>query len=141
MTSKRENILARILTIVTPTTGISNRAYRDRVVALTRTETPSILIEGVSDSAEQNTSLPTLDWSLTVRCSVIVRSSTPVTTSDATVVNMHSRIMADLTLNGYAIDVQPNNVDIQTIDSDQPTGVIACEYLVRYRTEINDLTQ
>ena len=54
---------------------------------------------------------------------------------------MHSRIMADLTLNGYAIDVQPNNVDIQTIDSDQPTGVIACEYLVRYRTEINDLTQ
>ena len=141
MTSKRENILARILTIVTPTTGISNRAYRDRVVALTRTETPSILIEGVSDSAEQNTSLPTLDWSLTVRCSVIVRSSTPVTTSDPTVVNMHSRIMADLTLNGYAIDVQPNNVDIQTIDSDQPTGVIAGEYLVRYRTEINDLTQ
>jgi len=141
MTSKRENILARILTIVTPTTGISNRAYRDRVVALTRAETPSILIEGVSDSAEQNTSLPTLDWSLTVRCSVIVRSSTPVTTSDATVVNMHSRIMADLTLNGYAIDVQPDNVDIQTIDSDQPTGVIACEYLVRYRTEINDLTQ
>ena len=141
MTSKRENILARILTIVTPTTGISNRAYRDRVVALTRTETPRILIEGISDSAEQNTSLPTLDWSLTVRCSVIVRSSTPVTTSDATVVNMHSRIMADLTLNGYAIDVQPNNVDIQTIDSDQPTGVIACEYLVRYRTEINDLTQ
>ena len=141
MTSKRENILARILTIVTPTTGISNRAYRDRVVALTRAETPSILIEGVSDSAEQNTSLPTLDWSLTVRCSVIVRSSTPVTTSDATVVNMHSRIMADLTLNGYAIDVQPNNVDIQTIDSDQPTGVIACEYLVRYRTEINDLSQ
>ena len=141
MTSKRENILARILTIVTPTTGISNRAYRDRVVALTRAETPSILIEGISDSAEQNTSLPTLDWSLTVRCRVIVRSSTPVTTSDATVVNMHSRIMADLTLNGYAIDVQPNNVDIQTIDSDQPTGVIACEYLVRYRTEINDLTQ
>tara|TARA_A100000172_G_scaffold58800_1_gene38440 strand:- start:306 stop:731 length:426 start_codon:yes stop_codon:yes gene_type:complete len=141
MTSKRENILARILTIVTPTTGISNRAYRDRVVALTRAETPSILIEGVSDSAEQNTSLPTLDWSLTVRCSVIVRSSTPITTSDATVVNMHSRIMADLTLNGYAIDVQPGNVDIQTIDSDQPTGVIACEYLVRYRTEINDLSQ
>ena len=141
MTSKRENILARILTIVTPTTGISNRAYRDRVVALTSAETPSIFIEGISDSAEQNTSLPTLDWSLTVRCSVIVRSSTPVTTSDPTVVNMHSRIMADLTLNGYAIDVQPNNVDIQTIDSDQPTGVIACEYLVRYRTEINDLTQ
>ena len=44
MTTKRENILARLLTVITPTTGISSRAYRDRVVALTRTQTPSILI-------------------------------------------------------------------------------------------------
>ena len=73
MTTKRENILARLLTVITPTTGISNRAYRDRVVALTRTQTPSILIEAVDDNPEQNTSLPTLDWSMTVKCSIIVR--------------------------------------------------------------------
>ena len=141
MTTKRENILARLLTVITPTTGISNRAYRDRVVALTRTQTPRILIEAVDDNPEQNTSLPTLDWSMTVKCSIIARSATPVITADAVIENMHSRIMADLTLNGYAIDVQPGAVTIDTLDSDQPTGIINCNYIVRYRTEINDLTQ
>ena len=141
MTTKRENILARLLTVITPTTGISNRAYRDRVVALTRSQTPSILIEAVDDNPEQNTSLPTLDWSMTVKCSIIVRSGTPVITADPVIENMHSRIMADLTLNGYAIDVQPGAVSIETLDSDQPTGIINCNYIVRYRTEINDLTQ
>ena len=141
MTTKRENILARLLTVITPTTGISSRAYRDRVVALTRTQTPSILIEAVDDNPEQNTSLPTLDWSMTVKFSIIVRSATPVITADSVIENMHSRIMADLTLNGYAIDVQPGAVSIETLDSDQPTGIINCNYIVRYRTEINDLTQ
>ena len=141
MTTKRENILARLLTVITPTTGISSRAYRDRVVALTRSQTPSILIEAVDDNPEQNTSLPTLDWSMTVKCSIIVRSATPVITADSVIENMHSRIMADLTLNGYAIDVQPGAVSIETLDSDQPTGIINCNYIVRYRTEINDLTQ
>ena len=78
---------------------------------------------------------------MTVRCAVIVRSSTPVTTADAVVENMHSRIMADLTVNGYAIDVQPGAVVIETLDSDQPTGIINCNYIVRYRTEVDDLTQ
>jgi hypothetical protein len=96
MTTKRENILARLLTVITPTTGISSRAYRDRVVALTRSQTPSILIEAVDDNPEQNTSLPTLDWSMTVKCSIIVRSATPVITADPVIENMHSRIMADL---------------------------------------------
>ena len=140
MTTKRENILARLLTVITPTTGISNRAYRDRVVALTRTQTPSILIEAVDDTPEQNTSLPTLDWSMTVRCAVIVRSSTPVTTADAVVENMHSRIMADLTLNGNAIDIQPADTSFEFIDADQSGGIIGCEYEIRYRTNVDDLS-
>ena len=141
MTTKRETILARVLTLVTPTTGISNRAYRDRVVALTRTETPSILVEVVSDTAEQTTSVPTLDWTMTIRCSVIVRSSSPFTTADAVVENMHSRLMADLTLNGQAIDIEPTNVSFEQIDADQPAGVVGCEYVIRYRTQTADLTQ
>ena len=141
MTTKREKIIARVLTVVTPTTGISNRAYRDRVTALTRSETPSILLEVVSDTAEQTTSMPTLDWTLTIRCSVIVRSSTAFTTADAVVENMHSRLMADLTLDGNAIDIEPSNVSFDQIDSDQPAGVVGCEYVIRYRTQTADLTQ
>jgi hypothetical protein len=141
MATKRETILARILTVVTPTTGVSNRVYRDRVVAFTREESPGILIEAVSDNPTQATSLPTLDWSMTVRCSVIIRSSTPITSSDPVIENMHSRLMADLTLNGNAIDIEPSNVSWEVFDADQPGAVISCDYLVRYRTQTTDLSQ
>jgi hypothetical protein len=48
--------------------------------------------------------------------------------------------MADLTLGGYAIDVQPQSVSFDLIEADQPAGVIALEYLVRYRTSVTDLS-
>ena len=141
MTTKRETIVARILTVVTPTTGISNRAYRDRVTALSRTEMPSILVEAVSDGAEQTSSINSLDWTLTVKCSVMVQSSNPVTAADGIVENMHSRLMADVTLNGNAVDITPSGVTVEVIDADQAIGVIGCDYIVRYRTLTADLTQ
>ena len=60
--------------------------------------------------------------------------------ADPIVESLHSKITADLTLGGYAIDVQPVGVDFALMDADQPAGVISCNYLVRYRTEMNDLT-
>jgi hypothetical protein len=140
MTTKRESILAQIATTLAGTTGVSTRIYRSRVEPLTRGESPAIVIEPISDSAEQNTSLPTLDWSLTVRVAVIVRGNVPDQQADATVESLHSKLMADLTLGGYAIDVQPQSVSFDLIEADQPAGVIACEYLVRYRTSVTDLT-
>jgi hypothetical protein len=98
------------------------------------------VVEPISDSAEQNTSLPTLDWSLTVRVAVIVRGDVPDQQADATVESLHSKLMADLTLGGYAIDIQPQGVSFDLVEADQPAGVIACDYLVRYRTSVTDLT-
>ena len=49
--------------------------------------------------------------------------------------------MADLTVNNLAIDVQPSDTSFELLDADQPGGVIGVEYIVRYRTEIDDLTQ
>ena len=141
MTTKREQIMARLLTTLANTTGVSTRIYRSRVVPLSRGESPALILEPVSDTVEQNTSLPTLDHSLTVRVSVIVRGDVPDNLADATVESLHSKIMADLTVNGNAIDVQPGAVVIETLDSDQPTGIINCNYIVRYRTEVDDLTQ
>ena len=109
MTTKREQILARLLTTLANTTGVSTRIYRSRVVPLTRGESPALVLEPVSDTVEQNTSLPTLDHTLTIKIS--------------------------------AIDVQPSDTSFELLDADQPGGVISCDYLVRYRTEIDDLTQ
>ena len=140
MTTKRETILAAIRTALTGTTGVSTRIYRSRVEPLARQESPAIVVEPVSDSAEQNTALPTLDWSLTVRVAVIVRGDIPDQLADPIVEDAHGKIMADLTLGGYAIDVQPINVNFELQEADQPAGVIMMDYLVRYRTSVTDLS-
>ena len=140
MTTKRESILNQIATTLAPTAGITGRIYRSRVSALARAESPAIVVEPIRDDVEQNTSLPTLDWTLTVRVAIIVRSLVPDQAADAIVEDMHSRIMADLTVGGYAIDVQPDAVSFDLVEADQPAGVISSNYLVRYRTAVNDLT-
>tara|TARA_Y100001970_G_scaffold276958_1_gene380452 strand:+ start:391 stop:816 length:426 start_codon:yes stop_codon:yes gene_type:complete len=140
MTTKREQILDQIKSVLTSTAGVSSRVYRSRVVPLARNESPALVIEPVSDSSQANLSLPKLDWSLNVRVAVIVRGDVPDEVADPIVESLHSKITADLTLGGYAIDVQSVGVDFALMDADQPAGVISCNYLVRYRTEMNDLT-
>ena len=139
MTTKRESILAQIATTMAGTTGVSTRIYRSRVEPLTRGESPAIVIQPITDQAQQNTSLPTLDWSLTVRIDVIVRGNIPDQQADATVESMHSKLMADLTLGGLAYDIQPSLVNFELVEADQPAGVIACDYVVRYRTQVASL--
>ena len=142
--SKRETILARVLTVITPTSGISNRAYRSRQVPLNnRSQFPAITIQPISDDPEQTSSLPKLDWSLRIRVTVFHIGSTstaPDTAADSVVESMHSLLMADLTLNGNAIDIQPEGVSWDMIDADQPTVAVNCEYLIRYRTSVEDLS-
>ena len=141
MTTKRENILARIITQLANTTNVGTRIYRSRVVPLQRDESPALIVEPVSDTIEQNTSPSTLDHFLTVRISVIVRGDVPDKVADPIVESLHSKICTDLTLNGLAIDVQPGNTSFEAVDADQPAGVVGVEYLIRYRTLVADLTQ
>jgi hypothetical protein len=141
MTTKRENILAAIKTALTGTTGVGTRIYRSRVEPMSRNESPAIIIEPVSDTPVQNTSLPTLDWTLRVRIVVIERGTVPDQAADDTIQSLHSKMMADLTLGGYAIDVEPAQTSFQLLEADQPAGIIFCEFEIRYRTQVADLTQ
>lgn len=106
-----------------------------------RNETPALVIEPVQINYAQNTSLPTLDATMRVRLTVVVRGTVPDQLADATVVSMHSKVMADLTLGGVAIDVQPVQTLFNLIEADQPAGLVSCEYDIKYRTLVADLTQ
>tara|TARA_R100000278_G_C5436858_1_gene152236 strand:- start:78 stop:503 length:426 start_codon:yes stop_codon:yes gene_type:complete len=141
MTTKRENILATIKTTLADTTGVDTRIYRSRVEPLSRDESPAIVIEPISDDADQNTSMPTLDWTLRIRVSVIERATIPDQAADDTIESLHSKIMSDLTVGGYAIDVQPVRTEFEFIEADQTLGIISNEYEIRYRTQVADLTQ
>lgn len=137
--SKREQILAAIKTALNGTTGVGSRIYRSRVEPLARQESPAIIVEPLKDRCEQNTSLPTLDWSLLVRVAVIIRANVPDQAADPTVESLHEKVMADLTLGGLAIDVQPVQVEFQAVEADVPAGVVICDYLVKYRTSVTNL--
>jgi hypothetical protein len=139
MTTRRETILAAVRTALTGTTGVSTRIYRSRVEPLARAESPAIVVEPIEDVAQQNTSLPTLDWSLTVRIAVVVRANIPDQAADPIVESLHSKLMADLTLGGLAMDIQPLRVEFQIVEADQPAGVVTCDYLVRYRSSVTNL--
>ena len=138
--TKREQVLAAIRTALTGTTGVGTRIYRSRVEPLARSESPAIVVEPLKDRAEQNTSLPTLDWSLVVRIAVVVRANIPDQAADPVVESLHSKLMADLTLGGLAMDIQPVQVEFQPVEADVPAGVVMCDYLVRYRTSVTNLS-
>lgn len=140
MATRREQILAQIATTLASTTGVSGRVYRSRVTAMARAESPALIIEPISDTCQQITSLPKLDWTLRVRIVVTIRSTNAYTDADAVINSMHSLLMADLTLGGLAIDVQPSVTNFDFFDADQPAGVFTNEYEVLYRTTVADLS-
>jgi hypothetical protein len=140
MATKREQILTAIVTALASTVGVSGRVYRSRVTAVQRAESPAIVVEPISDTPTQNTSLPTLDWRMRVRVSVIVRGDVPDQLADPVIESMHSKMVADLTLGGLAIDVQPDEVSFNLVDADQPAGVIFNDYIVQYRTSVASLS-
>ena len=139
MPTRREQILSRITTILASTAGVSGRGYRSRVEPIIRGQSPAIVVEPVSDQAEQTT-LATLNWSLVVRVTVFTRGAIPDQLADPIVASVYDLIMQDTTLNGYAIDVLPIGTQFEMIEADQAAGVVACDFSIRYRTPLNTLT-
>ena len=141
MASKREQILAAIKTNLANTTGVGNRIYRSRAEPMARAESPSLVLEFVTDEPTVNSATYLkLDWTLRVRIVVIVRSQTPDTTADPTIESLHTKIVSDPTLGGIALDVRPLTVTFDVVEADQPAGIISCEYEIDYRSSYNDLS-
>jgi hypothetical protein len=139
MASKRETILARVVAALAGTTGVSTRIYRSRVEPLARGEAPAIVVEPVSDQAVQDT-VGTLKWTLTFRVSVIVRGAVTDQLADPAMLDVHSKLMADDTLDGLVILLLPSTVSFETIEADQPAGVVSAEFTAQYRTALNSLS-
>ena len=136
--SRRELILARMKTNLD---AISNATvYRSRVEPLARGETPAIIIEPVEDNPTDTNFFDKLDWAMRVRVSTIVRAAVPDDDSDTYTQQVHLRLMADPTINSYALDLTPDRTDFSLVEADIPLGIISQDFIVRYRTSRSDLT-
>lgn len=135
----REQILASIVTRLSAAPSLSGRVYRSRVEAFSRAESTAVLVEPISDQAEQTT-IPRLDWALTVRVAVVARGAIPDQVADPFAEEVHARMTADLSLGGLAMDVQPVGVSFEMIGADQPAGVISMDFRVLYKTSLTNIS-
>ena len=141
MATKRERILAAITTSLANTTGVGARIYRSRVEALTRSETPALVIEPISDTPEDTQTFnDKVTWEFKIRISVIVRGTTPDQVADPTIESLHTKVLTDPSVGGLALDVRPSTTSFEILEADQPAGVISCEFDITYRTAYNSLT-
>lgn len=136
MTTRREQIIQAIVAAIA---GGTTPVYRSRVEPLARNETPAIVVEPLSDNATQTT-LGRLDWSLTLRVMVIVRGDGPDQLADPIIADIHQRIMADMSIGGLAVDLQPGSTSYDLTEGDQPVGVISQEFTVLYKTNLQNLS-
>lgn len=136
--TRRELILARIKTNLDAATGVT--VYRSRVEPLARGEVPAIIVEPVNDQPIDTNFYDKLDWTLRVRITTLIRADVPDDASDTYTQQVHALLMADQTLNGYALDLTPDRTDFSLYEADVPLGVISQDFLVRYRSSRTDLT-
>lgn len=136
--TKRELILTRIKSNLDAITGAT--VYRSRVEPLARGEVPAVIVEPVNDQPTDTNFFDKLDWSMRVRVTTLVRAAVPDDLSDTYSQQVHSLLMADQTVNGYALDLTPDRTDFELYEADVPLGVISQDFLVRYRTSRTDLT-
>ena len=141
MSTKREKILTKIKTQLAGTTGVGTRIYRSRATPVSRDEGAVLIYEPMSESCEVRRN--NLQWTLNVRLSIITRGTKTKTldqAADPIVLSIHSKLISDITLGGFAIDVTPRNVSFDIVDGDQPSGVVSLDYIIIYQTEISDLS-
>lgn len=134
----RELILARLKSNLDSISGAT--VYRSRVEPLARGEVPAVIVEPVNDQPVDTSFYDKLDWTMRVRITTLVRAAVPDDDSDTYTQQVHSLLMADQTVNGYALDLTPDRTDFSLYEADVPLGVISQDYLVRYRTSRTDLT-
>jgi len=135
--TRRELILSRIKSNLDSITGAT--VYRSRVEPLSRGECPAVIVEPVNDQPSEEF-FSTLQWTLRVRVTVLVRAGIPDDDSDTYSQQVHLKIMSDPTCNGYALDIDPDRVDFSLYEADVPLGVISMDYRVKYRSSRTDLT-
>jgi hypothetical protein len=139
MTTRRETILAAVRTALTNTTGVGARIYRSRVEPISRAESPAIVVEPLTETADSSV-VPKLDWQLTIRVAIIVRGSVPDQLADPIVEDVHRKLLSDTALLALVVEIVPTRISFDSMEADQPAGVVMMDYSIRYRTQAADLS-
>lgn len=140
MSTIREQIILAIKAQLVSVAGVDDtHIYRTRTQAITKGGLPAIVIEPDSDSPLQNV-VPFLDWKLKLKILIFARGDEPDALADPILNSVHSKIMADLSVGGLAMHIEPDAVDWEFIDGDKSLVALTCRYVILYRTAEKNLS-
>lgn len=131
--------MLQLVSVLTPTTGISGRVFRSDPYGNDRDDTPCINIGWSSEQPSPET-VPMLERTLLVEVSVLVRGDVPDAVADPIISDAHARIMADASLSGLAIDTRLESASFEVVSADQTAGKLTHEYSVKFRHSYNNMT-
>lgn len=136
--SAREQILQAMAETLVDIEGLVGGVWRSRRDVIARGECPLIIIEPVSDSAQQN-DYTFLTWTLQVQIIVVTRGQEPDRLADPIITAIHERLMDDQTLGGRAMDLQPVSVAFSAESADQVVGYANYQFSVTYQTPLQSM--
>lgn len=131
------------MTALVGVTGVADaNIFRSRKEALAKAEAPAVIVEWFGpDQAAPESPVGYTQWQMPVSIGVYVRGNIPDQLADPIIQSLHSKVMADQSLGGFAQTIEPISVVPQMEEGDQTAGFFSCQYRVTYRTAINDLTR
>lgn len=141
MASKRELIMQAVKAALTGTSGVGSRVYRSRADKFGAAEAPAINIMPDSEDPTENT-IGKVDAKLNIEVQVYHRSSTtpPDEQADSVVEEVFSRLMADSTLGGLAVDISETGTNWDFDESDRTALLVRMRFAIWYRHNRNSLT-
>lgn len=137
MPSKAEQVAQRVVTVLAAANTGAIAVVRDRLDALSRIDTPVILVELQGEDSDSFSNSPELDQDLlTFSVCVCVRADDWQTVADAVRVQAHAQLVADGGLKLLlATSLRRTKADWRAADTDVPFGSInqlyQCKYLTR----------
>lgn len=138
MNTAREGILAQIATLANQVQGLT--VFRSRDAAISRAETPALVIQPEEETVEFQSSLLAVRL-LVVVLTVFTRSDVPDQTADPLIQALHAKLMADPTLGGRAARVIEQGSKWAFEVADRTALATELRYQIKYQTLAADLSQ
>ena len=137
MSSIREQIVAAFVATLTDTGA---EAYRSRSDAVSRPESPALIVTPQSEDVNIVTTHG-VDRLLSLQVEVITRGDVPDSLADPIIVAAHQKIMADQTLGGLCFDIAEVSSQWAIESGDLDICSLIAVYRVHYRTAMKALDQ
>lgn len=138
MSSVREQILARMATVLTGTLPNAIPVYRSRADAFARNEVPAVVVKPVDDDAQPFTDTQeNVHFNISVE--VIVRGDVWDTLADPIIVAAHTLLLNDTALATLCAKLRRTAAKWEDHEADQTAGVLTQGYSLQYLNQTNQL--